>query len=180
MTDFNSLHQGSGMERETATRNPRSDEGRTEHHVPDQSFPDNRSPEQDVRQRHPEPPPPQTPSAPPQQWSRTAVPLSVSLEFDADEPVLLSPRALSARRLRAQRRLEEMESDLKAGRGMVRIPRRAVPGAGWFRRCKRSWSRSKATLQVILCLIRGISPDTVRPCSPAVMRIYRLRKGGRA
>ena len=122
---------------------------------------------------------PQMPSEQPLQLSRTVLQQAVCSSASAEASVEPSQLREQARRYRAE---THRLSGLKMRSGWQAKARRLRRAAGIeapHRYCRQLWNSSKATWEALLCLVVGESPETVRPCSPLVMRLYRIRIWGR-
>lgn len=122
---------------------------------------------------------PQMPSVQPPQLPRTALQRAACPDASVEASAELSQLCEQARRYRAEtRRLSGLR--MRTGwQERARMLRRAAGLEALHRYCKQLWNSWKATWEVFLCLVAGESPETVKPCSPLVMRLYRLRIGGR-
>ena len=175
------LHLDIGREtaREMATLRQGSCAAPEERPAPAQSFPDmnHREPgsnlPQQVRRST------QTPFALRQQSSRSAFPAAASQEASGAVSAAQSQWRAQDLHSRIERSRVARQRQARAARAYVKNHPIAAYLAALTRCQKPRWSRMKATWLVALCLMRGESPETVRPCSEFVMCLHSLRNWGR-
>lgn len=163
----------------TATDIPATDMAPEERSAPSQSSSGtNRLGAAQILQNR-EPQPPHMPFALPLKSPRSGDPSAVLPAVSISEPAGQSQSAQQERLHLAQMRLAPAEIERRAAISRVRRLRPEACRGALPRRCRHIWHSWRATCEVLLCLLKGESPETVKPCPPFVMFLCRLRTGGR-
>lgn len=166
---------------ETATRNPHPHKALTEHSAPTVSCRDKIQPVEVLNRPVPERHAPQMPSLQPLQSPKTGPQQkayqgsSVASQVGQRQPSQPAPDCPD------EIAPEQVRIAMKASQDEVRKLRAHAASRAILPQCyMRRWRNLRATFQVLWCLIIGDSPETVRPCSAFVMRLWALRKCGEA
>lgn len=123
--------------------------------------------------------PPHMPSALPLKSPRSGDPSAVLPASSGAEQAGQS-QSVQQERLRLVRmRLAPAEIERRAALSRLRKPRPGAFRGALPRHRKHIWRSWRATYDVLLCLVKGESPATVKPCSTFVMVLCRLFFGGR-